>query len=174
MSFDVGEQSSFSNFPSLHLRHRLFTYVNWRAAHESLRFYYFNCNYITISPIQFIIVSNAPIAIFTSSSSSCVLPKGRSFNASGETQAAVLPKAGLPPQTQEPRLQFQQGFNRCGSFPLLSASPSLSLASEQTLKDLKDPRGTNEEVRRVDLANWALRTTPKFTTRVKYKFHQGF
>ena len=26
----------------------------------------------------------------------------------------------------------------------------------------------------VDLANWALRTSPKFTTGVKYQFHQGF
>ena len=24
------------------------------------------------------------------------------------------------------------------------------------------------------LANWALQTSPKFTTRVKYQFHQGF
>ena len=30
------------------------------------------------------------------------------------------------------------------------------------------------EVRRLDLANWALRTSPKFTTGVKYQFHQGF
>ena len=30
------------------------------------------------------------------------------------------------------------------------------------------------ETRRVDLANWALRTSPKFTTGVKYQFHQGF
>ena len=51
---------------------------------------------------------------------------------------------------------------------------TLSLASEQTLKDLKDPRGTSEEVRRVDLANWALRTSLKFTAGVKYQFHQGF
>ena len=29
-------------------------------------------------------------------------------------------------------------------------------------------------MRRVDLANWALWTSPKFTTRVKYQFHQGF
>ena len=70
-----------------------------------------------------------------------VLPKGRSFTANGETQAEVLPKAGLPPQTQEPRLQFYQGFNRCGIFPLLSASHSLSLACEQTLKDLKSSQG---------------------------------
>ena len=30
------------------------------------------------------------------------------------------------------------------------------------------------KVRRVDLANWARRTTTKFTTGVKYQFHQGF
>ena len=29
------------------------------------------------------------------------------------------------------------------------------------------------EVRRVDLAHWALRTSPKITTGVKYQFHQG-
>ena len=51
---------------------------------------------------------------------------------------------------------------------------TLFLASEQTLKDLKHPRGTNDEVRRVDLVNWALRTSPKFISGVKYQFHQGF
>ena len=35
-----------------------------------------------------------------------VLPKGRSLTANLGTKAAVLPKAGLPLQTQEPRLQF--------------------------------------------------------------------
>ena len=30
------------------------------------------------------------------------------------------------------------------------------------------------EMRRVYLANWALRTSPKFTTGFKYQFHQGF
>ena len=35
-----------------------------------------------------------------------ILPKGRSFTANSGTKAAVLPKAGLPPQTQESRLQF--------------------------------------------------------------------
>ena len=29
-------------------------------------------------------------------------------------------------------------------------------------------------MRRVDLANWALRTSPKFATGVKHQFHQGF
>ena len=35
------------------------------------------------------------------------------------------PKADLPQQTQEPRLQFYQGLNRYGSFPLLFATHSL-------------------------------------------------
>ena len=51
---------------------------------------------------------------------------------------------------------------------------SLSSASEQTLKIYKDPRGSNVEVRRMDLANWAFQTPPKFTTGVKYQFRQGF
>ena len=51
---------------------------------------------------------------------------------------------------------------------------SHSLASEQTLRDLKHPRGTNVEVMRVDVAKWALRTSPKFTTGVKYQFLQDF
>ena len=64
-------------------------------------------------------------------------------------------------------------MNRCGSFPLLSAPP-LSLAYEQTLKVMKRFRGTDLEVRRVDLAKWVLRTSSKFTSGVKYQFHQGF
>ena len=77
-----------------------------------------------------------------------VLPKGRKFTASAGTLAAVLPKTGPPPRTQEPWLQFYQGLDRCSSsrcFP----DPTLSLASEQTLKD---PKVTNVEVMRVDLA----------------------
>ena len=38
----------------------------------------------------------------------------------------------------------------------------------------EDPSGTNVEVRRVDFAGRALRTSPKFTTGVKYLFHQDF
>ena len=90
-----------------------------------------------------------------------------------EPRLQFCTKAGLPLQTQEPRLQIYQG--RIGAvasrfFP----HPTLSSASEQTLKDLQDPRGTNEEVRRVNMANWALRTSPNFATGVKYQFHQGF
>ena len=100
-------------------------------------------------------------------------------------------------QTQEPKLQSVerqvfhcklrsqgcglQGINRCGSFSLLSATHSLSLSLSLSLfsiwTDLRrseDPRGSSVEVRRVNLANWALQTSPKFTTGVKYQFHQGF
>ena len=52
--------------------------------------------------------------------------------------------------------------------------PTLSLASKKTLKIWKDPRVTSDEVRRVDLANWTLWTASKFTTVIKYQFHQGF
>ena len=69
-----------------------------------------------------------------------VLPKGRFFTASTGFWAVVLPKAGLPPHTQETRLQFYRGLNICGNFPLLSA-PTLSLASKYTLKDLKRSQG---------------------------------
>ena len=46
-----------------------------------------------------------------------VLPKGKSFTASAGTYAAVLPKAGLPPQGQEPRLQFLIGAVAFRFFP---------------------------------------------------------
>ena len=52
--------------------------------------------------------------------------------------------------------------------------PTLSLASEQTLKDLKRSQGHQLEVRRVYLANRGLRTSLKFSTWVKYQFHHGF
>ena len=38
-----------------------------------------------------------------------VLPNGKSFTANSGTKAVILPKAGFPPQTQEPRLQFYYG-----------------------------------------------------------------
>ena len=88
-----------------------------------------------------------------------VLPKGRFFTVNSGTKVAV-----------------SLGMNRYGKFPLLSASHSF-LATELIFKDLKrlkNPRGNNVEVRRVDLANWALRTSPKFTTGVKYQFYQSF
>ena len=66
-----------------------------------------------------------------------VLPKGWSFTASAGTQAVVLPKAGLAPQTQEPRLRFYQGLDRCGSFPLLSTPTIVSILFTNSL--VKNP-----------------------------------
>ena len=100
----------------------------------------------------------------------CVLPKGRCINARTGTYAAVLPKADLPPHARELRLLVYQGVDRCGSFPLLSAPHSLF----SIWTDLQISQGHNVVVRRVDLANWALRTSPKFITEVKYQFHRRF
>ena len=55
-------------------------------------------------------------------------------------------------------------IDRCGSFPLLSAPHSLFSIWTDHKKYWEDPRGTNVEVRIVDLANWGLRTSSKFTT----------
>ena len=49
----------------------------------------------------------------------------------------LCPRARPSLQTQEPRLLFYQGLNRCCSFP----HPILSLASEQTLVVLKRSQG---------------------------------
>ena len=102
-----------------------------------------------------------------------------------EPRLQFWPKAGLPLQTQEPRLQFcgrqvfhrklmnqgcfLPGINRCDSFPLLFAPHSLYVWTDLK-KSEKIPRGLNVELRRVNLTNWALRTSPKFTTGVKYQF----
>ena len=129
----------------------------------------------TQSPVQALQVCNGnprtpSICVYSVSSSSSECSAQRLCK-SKNLGWNVLPKAGLPPQTQEPRLQFYQGWigevvSRC------CPHPNLYLASEQTLNMWKYPRGTNVEVRRVDLANWAHRTSPKFTTRVKYQFHR--
>ena len=58
-------------------------------------------------------------------------------------------------------------MNRCGSFSLLSAPHSLF----SIWTNLKISQGHQRG--RVDLASWALRTSPKFTTGVKYQFHHG-
>ena len=102
-----------------------------------------------------------------------VLPNSRPLTASAGTKAAILPKTGLPPKTQEPRLQFYQGSLGAVSFRCFPHL-TLSSASEQTWKTWKDPRDINVEMRRVDLASWTLRTSPKFTTGIKHQFHQGF
>ena len=87
----------------------------------------------------------------------CVLPKLRSSTTNSGTKAAVL-----------------LGMNRFGSLPLLSALHLLFSIETDLKRNGEDHRDSNVEVRRVDLANWALRTSPKFTTGVEYQFHQGF
>ena len=99
-----------------------------------------------------------------------ILPKDRSFTANPGVKAAVLFNGRSSTADSGTQAAVLLGIigavtSRC------SPHPTLSLAYEQTLKD---PRGTSVEMRRVDLANWALRTSPKFTTGVKYQFHQGF
>ena len=96
-----------------------------------------------------------------------VLPKGRSFTANSGTKAAILPKGRTSMVNSGTKVAVLLGMNRCDSFPLLSAPHSLF----SIWTNLKNPRGTNVEVRREDLANWVLWTSPKFTTRFKYQFH---
>ena len=88
-----------------------------------------------------------------------ILPKGRSFTSNPGTKGVVLCKGRSSTANSGTKGEVLLGINRCGSFPLLSAPHSLL---------------STTEVRRVDLANWVLRTSPKFTTGVKYQFHQGF
>ena len=103
----------------------------------------------------------------------CVLPKGRSFTASSGTQACSSAEGMSSTANSGTKCAVLLGLNRCGRFSVLSA-PTLYLASEQTLKQLKRSQGHQRGVRRVDLANWALWTSSKFTTGIKYQFHQGF
>ena len=103
------------------------------------------------------------------------------------SSSVFCPKAGPSLQVEKPRLQFcrRQVFHRkfrnqgCSfTRDLIGAvasrcftHPTLSLASEQTLKDLKRSQGHRRGSEESDLANWALRTSPKFATEVR---HQGF
>ena len=90
------------------------------------------------------------------------------------------PRAGLSLQTQAWMLPFCTkagtkvvvllGMIRYCSFPLLSALHSFF----SIWKDLKRCEKIRLEVRRVDLANWALRTSPRFATGVKYQIYQDF
>ena len=52
-----------------------------------------------------------------------VLPNYRSFTANPGTKAAVLPKVRSSATNSGTKVAFLLGINRCGSFPLLSASP---------------------------------------------------
>ena len=123
-------------------------------------------------PVKWVVVISYLFLLPSSSSSyhQCALPKGRSFTTNVGTKIAVLSKDRSSTANSGTKVAVLLGINRCGSFPLFSASP-LSLVSEQILKDSRDP---NVGVRSVNLVNRAFRTSPKLTTGVKYPFHQGF
>ena len=57
-----------------------------------------------------------------------ILPKGRSLTSNLRTKAAVLSKAGLSQQTQEPRLQFYYGWIGAVASRCFPYAPSLSLS----------------------------------------------
>ena len=70
-----------------------------------------------------------------------VLPKGRSFTANAGTKDAVLSKGKPSTANSETKVAILLWINRCGNFSLLS-TPTLSLASEKALKDLKISQGS--------------------------------
>ena len=107
---------------------------------------------------------------FKSSSSSVFSAQGHIFHCKLMNQGCSSAQGRSSTANLGTKVIILLGINQCGSFQLLSA-PTLSLASEHTLKD---PRGPNVGVRRVDLANCALRISQKFTRWVKYQLHQGF
>ena len=90
-----------------------------------------------------------------------VVPKGMSFTANLGTKAAVLPKSRSSTTNSGTKVAVLQGMNRCGSYPLLSAPPHSLFSIWTDLKRSEKIPGT-------------IRTSPKFTTGVKYNFHQGF
>ena len=105
-----------------------------------------------------------------------VLPKGRSFTANPGTKAAVLLKGRSSTANSGTKIAALLGMNRCGSFQLLSALHSLFSIWTDLKRYEKIPGAParSMEVRRMDLANWALRTSSEFTIGVKYQFHQSF
>ena len=92
----------------------------------------------------------------TQDTKAAIMPKGRSSIANSGTYVAVL-----------------LGMNRCGSFPLLSAPHSLFSIWRNLKRSEKIP-GAPTRRWGDNLANRALRTSPKFTTGVKCQFCQVF
>ena len=104
-----------------------------------------------------------------SSSDQSVLPKGQVLNCKRRNLSCSSAEGRSSTANSRTKVQFYQGLNRCGSFPCF-AHPTLSLASEQTLKDLKSSQGH----RRVDLANWALSTSPNSPQGLNINFIRVF
>ena len=91
-----------------------------------------------------------------------VIMKFCAFTANSDTKVAVLPKGRSSTANSGNKVAVLLGMNRCGSFPLLSAphSLSLSLASEQTLKDVKRSHGHQ---RGGEVSGFGLLSPPDFT-----------
>ena len=103
-----------------------------------------------------------------------VLPKGRPFTANSGTKNAVLSKGRSSTANSGTKAAVLLGMNRCGSCPWLSAPHSIFSIWTDLKKIWKVPRGLNLEMRRMDIANWVFRISPKYTTGVKYQFQKGF
>ena len=103
-----------------------------------------------------------------------VLHKGRFSTANPETKVAVLLKGRFSTANSGTQAAVLLGMDRCGSFPLLSTPHSLFSILTDLQRSEMIHSDTMVEVRSVCLANWALRTSPKFTTGVKYQFQQDF
>ena len=99
--------------------------------------------------------------------------QGQVFHCISGTKAAVLHKGSSSNSNSGTKFAVLLWINRCSSFLLLSAPHSLF----SIWTDLK----RSEKIPGAPTWRWeewiwlrALRTLPKFTTGVKYQFHQGF
>ena len=93
--------------------------------------HYYQCSMALIDhlfSILYLSLANgilSAIIIVGVSSSSCVLPKGRSFSANSGTKAAVLHKGRSSTANSGTKVAVLLGINSCGSFLSLSAPHSL-------------------------------------------------
>ena len=102
-----------------------------------------------------------------------VLPKGRSFTANAGTKVAVLLKGRSSTANSGNTVALLLGIHRCCSFPLLFTPHSLFSIWTDLERSEKIPKAPKWR-----WGEWIWLTGPsglhRFTTRVKYQFHQGF
>ena len=101
-----------------------------------------------------------------------VLPNGRSFTANSSTKTAVLPKGRSSTTNSGTKVAVSLGMNRCGSFPLLSAPPSLFSIWTDLKRSGRIPGAPAWR-----WGEWIWLTGPSGLHRnkgVKYQFHQDF
>ena len=101
------------------------------------------------------------------------LTKCRSFAANAGTKVAVLPEGRSSTANSGTKIAVLLGISRCCSFPLFSAPQSL-FSIRTDIKDLKRFQGLQRGGEENGFGQLGPPTSPKFTTRVKYQFHQGF